>query len=238
MARHHRSKERETVKQPLILAALVALGFSFIHSAAWGQGARPAGPAPQVAAVDIVTVFEKYTAFTERKAQWDSERERIEAEMQSLQSQLQAMAAHAKDFKPGTPEFTKLEQEYAVAEAEAKSKMSVKQREHFLRQGKMFYQTYSEVVEEIKIFAERNGILMVLRYNGTAVDQENAQELMAEMGEEVVYYNKQIDISDHIVAQLNSRRPARGPAAPQAAAPPTGPRAAAAPPAPGAPRPR
>ena len=211
------------------LAALAALGISVVGSTASGQPPRPAGAGPQIAVVDIITVFEKYAAFNERKAQWDSERERIETEMQSLQSQLQAMAARAKEFKPGTPEFSKLEQEVAVAEAEAKSKMTAKQREHFLRQGKMFYQSYTEVVEEIKFFAERNNILMVLRYNGAAVDQENAQELMAEMAEEVVYYNKQIDITDHIIAQLNSRRPARAPQSPQAGGPPAVPRVASPP---------
>lgn len=223
------------MKQHLILAPLVAIAFSFANSAAWAQpaGARPAGPSPQIAVIDIITVFDKYLTFKDRKAQWDSEAERIQAEAQSLQSQLQAMAAHAKDFKPGTPEFSKLEQEVAVAEAEAKSKMTAKQREHFVRQGKMFYQSYTEVVEEIKTFAERNNILIVLRYNGSAVDQENPQELMAEMGEEVVYYNRQVDITDHIIAQLNSRRPARAPQAPQAGVPqtgpPSGPRAAAVP---------
>lgn len=212
------------------LAALAVLGISVIASTAVGQAPRPAGPAPQIAVVDIITVFDKYNLFNERKAQWDSERERIEAEMQSLQSQLQAMASRARDFKPGTPEFSKLEQEVAVAEAEAKSKMTHKQREHLLRQGKMFYQSYTEVVEEIKFFAERNNILMVLRYNGSEIDQENAQELMAEMAEEVVYYNKQIDITDHIIAQLNSRRPARAPQAPQAGVPPSGQRVASPPP--------
>jgi Skp family chaperone for outer membrane proteins len=219
-------KERLAVKQhffgttfAILLLGCLA-GTSHAQPGPQGGGAAPA-PAAQgapanagrtmaggpVAVVDLLFIFENHSVFTERKNALQRDKERIEAEFLGVRDELKAIGDKLKDFKPGTKDYNEYEAAYVKAEAEAKAKVQLANKEFMTREGKMYYQTYQEVLEEIKWYAERAGITIVLRYDGKPVDPEDPQDIVKEMTEMVVYYNKATDITHAVLAQINSHRP-------------------------------
>jgi hypothetical protein len=79
------------------------------------------------------------------------------------------------------------------------------------------------------VYAERNGISLVLRFNGKPVDANNRDAIRSELFKTVLYNSPSIDITDAILAEMN-----RGAAVPPTATRPAGPTATR----PAAPRPQ
>lgn len=227
------------VNKLLFSATIVASGLSLFTVTAMAQapagqpGAPPAnrgnygpamGPAPAsggtrisspVGVIDMLYIFENHETFKLRKAELDGRKEATEKQLITQRDNFKAKMDRLKEWKPGSPEFSKLESE--LAQDEAKMKVDVKKlnEQFIMEEGKMYYATYQEVLEEVKRYAAQMNMLLVLRYTGGEVHVDNPEEIMKEMNEQVVYYNKAIDITGAILNQLNSRRPPQVGARPQ-----------------------
>ena len=74
------------------------------------------------------------------------------------------------------------------------------------REAKIYYTVYQEVNDEVKYYSDRNGITMVLRFNGDPVDVNNRESVMREINKPIVYQNG-VDITPKILEALNKRTP-------------------------------
>ena len=72
----------------------------------------------------------------------------------------------------------------------------------------------------VKAYAERNGIQLVLRFNGAPIDPNNREMVQMEVFKMVMYYDKSIDITSPVLTEMNR---AAGIAAPPRSAAPAGP---------------
>lgn len=212
------------------IAALAAT--VLVTHSAWAQAtvARPASTpvAGGVAIVDMTYIFEKYAGFQSKKDALQKDINLAEQDLKMMQEQMKALAERLKDYKPNTPDYNAIEEELAKRNAEGQVKMQKQKKEFLAREAKMFYSVYQEVSEEIKMFAERSGINLVLRFTGDPVDIDDPQQVVKELNKGVVYYSPSIDITPHILESLNRRQPrtqqpapptARAPAATRPAAP-------------------
>ena len=86
----------------------------------------------------------------------------------------------------------------------------------------MYLAAYREVTNLVRVYAERNNITLVLRFNGKPVDQNNRDAIRAELFKTVLYNSPSIDITDPILAELN--RAAVAPTAARPGVPPARPR--------------
>jgi outer membrane protein len=192
-----------------LIAALAAT--VLVTQAAFAQApvARSASTpiAGGVAIVDMTYIFEKYSGFQSKKDALQKDISLAEQELKSMQQAMQALAERLKDYKPNTPDFNAIEEELAKKNAEGQVRMQKQKKEFLGREAKMFYSIYQEVSEEIKTFAERNGINLVLRFTGDPVDVDDPQQVVKELNKGVVYYSASIDITPHILEQLNRRQP-------------------------------
>ena len=205
-----------------------------VTQAAYAQAPAAAAARPAsspvtggVAIVDMTYIFEKYSGFQSKKDALQKDITLAEQELKSMQQQMQALAERLKDYKPNTPDYNAIEEELAKRNAEGQVKMQKQKKEFLAREAKMFYSIYQEVSEEIKVFSERNGVNLVLRFTGDPVDIDDPQQVVKELNKGVVYYSASIDITPHILEQLNRRQPrTTQPAAPTArpAARPAAPR--------------
>ena len=76
------------------------------------------------------------------------------------------------------------------------------------REAKMYYTIYLEILDEVKWFAEQNGIDLVLRVSESQNNFDDPRAVMMEIQKPVVYKNTGIDITPHITQQLKRRQPA------------------------------
>lgn len=213
----------------------LVLGIALVLSTASAlaqQPARPAStPAPGgVAIVDMTYIFEHYEGFQSRKVSLQRDIDRAEQQLKMLQEEMKGLAERMKEHKAGTEEYKSIELELAKRNANGNIMVQTQKKEFLMREAKLFYTIYQEVSEEIKTFAERNGINLVLRFTGDPVDIDDPQQVVKELNKGVVYYSPSIDITPFILEQLKRRQP-RATTAAQPGAPgaPVGPRTATQP---------
>jgi Skp family chaperone for outer membrane proteins len=182
------------------------------------QLARPAATATApprhhgVAVIDITFILDNYARL---KADGDRFKGEVEAMGKQFKAQQDAIVKGAeklKQYKPGSPEFKKLEETLAQQQSDLKVQASLKEKEFAERESKIYLAAYQEVCNLVKVYSERNGISLVLRFNGKPVDTNNRDAIRAELFKTVLYNDPAIDITDPILAELN-----RGAAAPPTA---------------------
>jgi Skp family chaperone for outer membrane proteins len=215
------------------LAALIG-GVGLTHLHAQGQpgqaaprtaapsGAASRGPASfpgGIAVVDVTYILDNYARLKQATEAFKRDMENAEASLKRERDALAKKAEKLKTFKPGTPDFKTLEEEIIKAESDWKLRVNRQKGEFAERDAKNFLLAYQELSGAVKAYSERNGISLVLRFNGARVDPNNPQAVQMELSKMVMYYQKDIDITDHILAEMNRSAavasPPRGPQAPR-----------------------
>lgn len=193
----------------LVSAALMAAVVAACSAlTAQAQGTAP--PRPTVAIIDLSYVFKNYTKFNEMTAGMKRQVEAADAQLKGRQEELKKIAEQFSSLPLGSPERNKLEEQATQMDADIKVEIAT-QRKDFLRQeAQIYYNVYQEVQDTIKTYCERNGILLVMRFNGEPPDPNNPQEVMQDLNKAVVYYHRAIDITFPIKEALEAAHPTAG----------------------------
>lgn len=187
-------------------------------SSAPASGALPGANAP-VAVVDVTYILDNYARLKHDTEAFKKDMENAEAALKKERDAIAKKAELLKTYKPGTPEFKKTEEEITKADSDWKLKVNRQKGDFAERDAKNFLRAYQELSQQVKVYAERNNISLVLRFNGARPDPANPQAVQMELSKMVMYYDKSVDITDPILAEMNRAAavaaPPRGPAAPQ-----------------------
>lgn len=218
----------------MFVVAVVSLGSVAAPAIAQGPAqppaARPAGGAPAagapasgtsphgIAVIDVTYILENYTKLKKAMDYYKSQAQLVEDKLKQQQSAIQKRAEGLKSLQPGTPDYKKLEEELTKAESDWKLEVASKRRDFAEQESTYYLKAYQELSAAVKVYSERNGIQLVLRFNGAPIDSNNREMVQMEVFKLVMYYDKRIDITGAILAELN--RSAGGVAArPQAPRP-------------------
>lgn len=182
-------------------------------AAAPGSGS-PAAGAP-IAVVDITYILDNYPRLKAATEAFKRDMETAEASLKKERDTIAKKGEKLKGLKPGTPDFKALEEETIRLDSDWKLKVNRQKSDFAERDAKNYLTAYQEISQAVKVYAERNGITLVLRFNGAPVDPNNPQSVQMELSKMVMYYNRDIDITDHVLSELKR-------AAPVAAQPPRG----------------
>jgi len=179
-----------------------------------GQGQPPAraaastGPATSsapggIAVIDVTYILDHYSRLKQATEAFKRDMDAAEAQLKKERDAMAKKAEKLKTFKPGTPEFKSLEEEIIKAESDWKLRVNRQKGEFAERDANNFLKAYQEMTVAVKIYADRNGIALVLRFNGAPIDSTNPQAVQMELSKLVMHYHKDIDITDQILAELN-----------------------------------
>ena len=204
------------MKKYFSLAALMA-GLSVVHAAAPPAAAQPrsstAQPmSAQIAILDLAYIFANHVRF---KAMTDELRRDVEAaetELKANKTALQKMQDQLDGYNRGSPEYRQLEEDMAKRTAEVQVQIQVQKRNFYEQEAKMYYTVYQEVMEQVRYYSDKHGILLVMRFNGDPYDETDPQAVQKELNKAVLYHNKMIDITPIILDAVNPPRPNTRPA--------------------------
>jgi len=196
-----------------ILSATIVAGLLIactLAGTAQAQQQQPAGENAGIhasrygiAVVDISYIFKNYKRF---KGQMDQMKADVQAAEQALLGEreaIQKMVEQLKSlYKPGTPEYKKMDDQIAERKAEFTLKATKQRKEILEREAKIYYQAYLEVNDAVKYYALRNNIGLVLRFNGDPIDPNNRQHVLRAINKPVVFQNG-IDITPDILKTLD-----------------------------------
>lgn len=182
-------------------------------------GAAPVGHGANasrygIAVVDISYIFKSYPGFTQQIEALKVKMTDADNALKADRDRLVRMEEERNTVKPGTDKFKQLDEQLAHQKAEFSIKQGTVRRDFLEQEAQIYFQTYSQVSEAVKTYAQQNNIGMVLRFNGDQVDPQQREDVMRLIMQPIVHQNH-IDITPDVIAILT-----RG-GAPAAAATPT-----------------
>ncbi len=184
-------------------------------AAVWGLNAQQPGTPPtaprtvpmvrNVAVVDIDYIFKNHVRHKQQMEAIRAEATAAEQWAQQEQASLKALAEQLKDHQPGTPTYSQIDDTLLRRQKEFEADVLKKRKDLMLKEAKVVYATYQEIVGEIQYFAAANGITMVFRFNGTEPDPNNPDDVLRTINRWIVYQGAELDITPIILQRLNAR---------------------------------
>lgn len=165
---------------------------------------RPAA-VRNIAVVDIEYIFKNHLRFKQEMSALRSEAATVEQWAQREQESLKAMAEQLKDHQPGTPTYNQIDDALVKRQKEFEAEVIKKRKEFLLREAKLHYATYQEIVNEVQYLAAANGIVMVLRFNGQQVDPNAPDDILRYINQLIVYQAPELDLTPIVLQRLNAR---------------------------------
>jgi len=199
------------VRTQLFAATTVALLIAATSvtnlSAQQTQAPPPRGASPAashgVAVIDITYILDNYARLKQASNAFKADVEAIGLQFKKEQESFVKEAERLKGLKAGSPDYKALEEKLTKRQSDLKVNASIKEKEFGERESKIYLTAYQEVSNAVKVYAERNGLSLVLRFSGAPVDQNNRDAVRAELFKTVMYNHRDIDITDQILAELN-----------------------------------
>jgi len=193
------------------LVAVAALGAP-VQAQAQGNPAGANAVKYGVAVVDINYIFKNHAKFIAAMDGMKTDFQAVETDVKGKQQQIMQAQEQQKTFTPGSPEFKQLDEQIVRMTAGLQVDVTQKRKELVDREAKIYYDTYVEVTNTIKLYAEHKGIGMVLRFNGEEADPNNRESILRAINK-AVHFQNSIDITPDVLAYLNRAETAARPAA-------------------------
>ena len=168
--------------------------------------AQPRDSAGQVVVIDINEVFKQHLRHKAALEDIKTAAKKIEADAQEQQKQLGKLRDKLADFNPGTKAFKETEEEFARKSSELSVTMKLMQKDFIEREAKVYYNTYTEVCEQVADFSQRNGISLVLRFSNSDIDPAKPDTVAVGIQRPVVYHSN-LDITKLIIERVNRGTP-------------------------------
>lgn len=171
------------------------------------------GSNPTVVVIDIGYIFKNHVRFNGKMEEMKRDLQEVEKQFRQESDQIAEMMQQLNRWKPGTPEYNAEEEKITRARAELQMKMQREKKTFMLREAKIYYDVYDEIVKVTANFCSRYGINLVLRYNSEAIEPENAGSVMKGVNRNVVF-QRSVNITYDILALINPQQPTTPPTQP------------------------
>jgi len=198
------------VRPTQIVAALAACAVSVLFAfsasaqqqpAAPSQGLQP-GPA-NIAVIDIAAIYKAHTRFTQMMNEIKADMEAADAAVKKERDTLKGMVDSLEQFRSGTPDYKRLEEEIARRQADMATRVQLQKKEFLLREARVHYTVYQEIMQEVDYFAASHGIAMVFRFNSEPVDVEKPDDVLRHINKPIVWVPQGCNITPYILERLN-----------------------------------
>ena len=187
-----------------IASATVRTTVSTGTATAQPQPQRPLSPG--IAIIDLTYIFENHSRFQAMKQDLENDVKRAEENLKALKKQADELIELRKEYNPGTPDYKRLDEQVIQRQAELQTKVKLQRKDFVLREAKNYHNVYREIADEVRYYSERNGINVVLRFNGEPTHPSMPEEVLKALNKPIIYYNRAIDITPIILERLQRRQ--------------------------------
>ncbi len=186
------------------LAALLSLSANSPQVVAQGQpgGVQPVA-GPRLALIDVTRIFKNHIRFKGMMGDMKDDVKKAESWVKGERIAVGKLAERLQEFNKGTPDYKAMEEEVAKRQANLSVKVQLQRNDFLQREAKIYYNVYQEIWQATDYFARQHNIDMVLRFNGGQVDSAKPDEVLSDINKQVVWYDRGLDITDAILAELN-----------------------------------
>ncbi|MFO0924941.1 MAG: OmpH family outer membrane protein [Pirellulales bacterium] len=197
------------------LAALaLSCSFAGLSLAQAPAAGTAAAPATRVGVIDIGYIFDNHPTMKARMEAIDAEIKRAEDEINTRREAMMKEVEALRQYNENSPDFKKKEE--ALANEESKLKLDFVRREKQFQtdKAKVVYETYKQVEEMTKAVAAANQFALIMRYSRVEMDPAKPQTVQGGINKDVVYFDKNSDLTDFVLGQIRQMTPAAAPSTP------------------------
>lgn len=197
--------------------AVAAVSTTFLSATVMGQSpaASSAAAGTRIAVIDVGYVVKNHPNIKQQQTQIRNLIKAAQDEMIKRREALVKEAEKLKEFKEGSPEFNKLQEQLLREETQLKLDMSRKEKEFDEVEAKMAIDFYKQLQTLITRMAEHYQIDLVLRSNREEPDLKQPATIQMALEKGVVYSKPTLDMTDAVLQMIKEQSPA-APTAPGA----------------------
>jgi Skp family chaperone for outer membrane proteins len=208
----------------VVVAALVTV---YVAADAQAQRGPASGPMPTVGIVDISYIFKNHARFQQQMESMKQDAETTKNQIMKEKERIQKVMEQLKDYKQGTAEYNKLEEDITHMQADFNAKAALQQKDFLERESRVYIAVYKEVADAVNLVSRQRGMTLVLRFNGDPVEPGNRESVLREINKPIVHYTREADITPDVISEVNrggGAAPARSAARPGGVGVPVQPR--------------
>ena len=157
----------------------------------------------RIAVVDVAFIFKNHPGIKAQVTKVEQDLKAYEAELKTKRDALKATAEQLKQFKPGTPDYTALEEKLAQMESKLRLEMARKRKELADTEARIYYDNYKQISAGVKYLAQYYKINLVLRYNSEDMDLEKGESVIRGVMRNIVYHDESLDMTKAVMAYLD-----------------------------------
>ena len=189
----------------LLLSAVVTGCFLLSSVEASAQGVSPGANASRfgTAVVDINYIFKNYSRFTSALEGLKKQMKTADDQLKSERSKIASKEEERGQYKVGSVDYKRVDEEIAQLTAAFQLKANRIRKEFLEREAKVYYETYQEVSNAVKYYAQQHSIGLVLKFNGDPIDPAVREQILMAIKFKTVVYQNNIDITPDVLALLN-----------------------------------
>lgn len=192
-------------------AVAVLVGATYFVGSATGQAPRAATKSDlphKIGLIDMGEVFKEYTKFKTLREDLTGEIQQSEAKAKQIADEVQVIQEELKNLQPESADFRAREKKITELTSEFEAFRKNTQRDLMRKEAKIYHTVYLEVADAVKTFSEHFHYTMILRFSREELDSSDPQKVLAGLNRQVVYHQKDDDITDGVIEFLN--RPQNG----------------------------
>ena len=215
------------MKKLLMSVSAAALCASVALSLAPASAQQPAAAAKsavqhQVGLIDMAHVFKNYDKFKTMTKSLQEEAQGAQKKADAMIEEMKSLQAKitSGDLQEGSPDYVRIESQLLKMQTDLETYRKVSQRDFLRKEADIYKTIYLEVQQAVNDYANYYKYTLILRFNRQEVaEAENPQQILNNLGRQVVYYKKQDDVTQPILDYLNDEFKKNGGVATPAAAP-------------------
>lgn len=175
-----------------------------------GVPARPAAPATAASAgtsvvvIDVAFIYKNHNRFNATMLDIKNDIEQFEAYVRKKQGEFKTLGEALGTYNAGSQEYKQKEEELARLQSDLQVEVGLKRKEFLQQEARVYFRVYKEIEAEVKNFAERNGIHLVLRFNKVDDMKEDDRPSVLQGVNRAVVYQQSRDITDIVLGKLNA----------------------------------
>ncbi len=192
-----------------VLSLVVALILGMLAQAAMAQDATQQTKAGgmTVAVVDVGYILQNHPTMKKDIEAIEAQMKNADAEMtRKRDAILKQMDQLREKYVEGTPEYEQEEKRIAELDTQFRLEVVRMRKEFDKAQSKVLYGVYSDIKRLVEYVSKQMGIQMVVRVAGTReeVDPEKPDNVQMLMGQNVLYYDGRVDLTDWVLNALKA----------------------------------
>jgi Skp family chaperone for outer membrane proteins len=185
-------------------------------SPSWGQATSgnasttPAKRGTSVAVIDINYLFDHYDSFQKAMEEVQADIKSLETYLRDERQKLLKKAEQIKSISGNSPQYANLEEEIASTQTKLNLEAGRRRKAILDKEAKIYYNAYRQVERHITAFADRYGIDLVMRFQSEPMDLNERESVLKSINRMVVF-QRNLNITEHILQELNRPRMSRKP---------------------------